>query len=249
MSHFLTLLRHELRALFIAPATYVAAVLFLLLMGYLYVANLGEYALRAQDLLPAERYFLWFFLTGFFLVPLLTMRSLAEERRTGTLGTLMTTAVSAGEIVLAKFLATYLYFLLFWLLTLAFPLLSVLVLEDTATADILLAPAPLMGSYAYIALSGCFFVAVGVFSSSLTRSQLVAAALTFCILFLVIFGSQLLSGVGGDGLLGSLLHYADLTQHYLDFSRGVLDSRPLFFYLTNTLLVLGLAILVVEGRA
>ena len=80
MGHFFTLVRHEVRLLFIAPSTYVASVLFILLMGFIYWATLRSMTLIPQDTSSISKYFSLFWLPIFFTVPLLTMRSIAEER-------------------------------------------------------------------------------------------------------------------------------------------------------------------------
>ena len=179
MKHFFSLLHHELRALIIAPSTYAAGVLFLVLMGWIYWRILLQFSLQPQEGLPASMFFQLFWLPVFFVVPLLTMRSIAEERRSGTLETLMTTPVSALEVVLGKFFAAYLFYCFLWLLTLGFPWLVSLSLDSTAASRTLMDRGALLGGYSFVAVSGFLFIAVGIFSSSLTRSQFVAGMLCF----------------------------------------------------------------------
>lgn len=251
MRHFWHLLTHELRVLALAPATYVAAVLFLTLEGLFFLGVLSEYAAAPQDGPPAAMFFQLFWVPVFFMVPLLTMRSLAEERRQGTLESLMTTPVTALEVVVAKFLAAYLFYVLLWTLTLGYPWLVDRALDSPLVTERLLDPGPLWGGYLFTFTSGLLFVAVGIFASSLTRSQLVAGLLAFSILFILILGPHVLLGGKQPWLswLEAPLEYFHLFRHLEDFSRGVVDSRPFFYYGTNALCLLGLATLVVESKA
>ncbi len=251
MKHFFSLLHHELRALLIAPSTYAAGVLFLFLMGWIYWRILLQYSIEPQEGLPASMFFQLFWLPVFFVVPLLTMKSVAEERRTGTLETLMTAPVSALEVILGKFFAAYLFYCLLWLLTLGFPWLVSITLDSSSTNGLLLDRGALLGGYSFVAVSGLLFIAVGIFSSSLTRSQFVAGMLSFCILFIIIIGMRELQEETMTWLpwFGETLEYMQIFRHLEDFSLGVIDTRPFFFYLSNSALVLGISVLVVEAKS
>ncbi|MGJ3244226.1 MAG: ABC transporter permease [Opitutales bacterium] len=254
MKHFFILLRHEVRLLLLSPSSYVAAVLFLVLMAVIYWAILQGFTVEAESDLPATFFFRVFWIPVFFVVPLVTMRSIAEERRLGTLETLMTTPASSLAVVLAKFSGAYLFYCLLWSLTLAFPLITRLVAPEVAETGRLLDGATLTGGYLFIAISGILFIAVGIFTSSLTRSQLVAGMLAFALLFLVITGGQLLELLpAADSAwlswLEAPLTYLQTFQHLEDFSRGIVDTRPFFYYLSLALLLLGLAVLTVEAKA
>ncbi len=250
MKHFFCLLHHELRALFIAPSTYSAGVLFLILMGWIYWRILLQFSLAPQDGLPANMFFQLFWLPVFFMVPLLTMKSVAEERRQGTLETLMTTPVNALEIIGSKFFAAYLFYCLMWLLTLAFPWIISIGLDSPAASRHLLDRGTLVGGYTFVAISGLLFIAVGIFSSSLTRSQFVAAMLSFCILFIIIVGMRELQEETMAWLpwLGEILSYVQIFKHLEEFSLGIIDTRPFFFYISNCALVLGLSVVMVEAK-
>ena len=175
MRHFSTIISHEIRALLYSGSTYIAAVLFLMFMASIFVTLLDDYTRFPQETTPAAVFFQLFWIPVWFMVPLLTMRSLAEERRLGTLETLLTTSVSTTEVVLGKFFASYLLYLLLWGSTVGFHF----ILHYYAADSRLLAPGPLIGGYLFIAVSGLLYIAVGIFASSLTRSQLVAAIITF----------------------------------------------------------------------
>jgi ABC-2 type transport system permease protein len=253
MSRLWVLCRHELRILLISPATYIAAVIALMAMGMLYLLTLLTVGESPQEMLPATLFFSTYWIPVLLVVPMLTMRSLAEERRLGTLETLLTTPINALQLVLAKFVAAYTFYLAVWLAAVAYPLIAALVLRQPDASAQLLDPAALIGGYAFIALSGLLFVAIGIFTSSLTRSQLVAGMLSFSIIFLLIVGVAALryfhiEGAGLNWLATPLAQYLQVFQHFNDFARGVIDTRPFAYYGSSALLVLGVASLVVESR-
>lgn len=249
MRHFPTILSHEIRALLFHPGTYVAAVLFLGVMGFVFAALLDDYSRTAHEVLPAVNFFRLFWVPVLFMVPLLTMKSLAEERRLGTLETLLTTPVSTAEVVLGKFGAAYALYLLLWGATLGFHL----VLHRYAGDPRLLAPGPLVGGYAFIALSGLLFVALGILASALTRSQAVAGILCFTLLFGLIIGLRFLEGAAALQTEAftparEAVEALQLFGHLEDFTSGVIDSRQVFFYLTGAVLALIFSILGVEAK-
>jgi ABC-2 type transport system permease protein len=235
--------------LFLSPSTYVAAVVFLGFMGFIFMRILEDYAGTPQDTSPAIAFFGLFFLPVWVMVPLLTMKSLAEERRSGTLETLLTSPVNSAEVVLAKFSAAYVLYLLQWLSTLGF----VFVLYRFARDPRLLDLGPLVGGYLFIAVSGLLYTAIGILSSAMVRSQAVAGIVAFAAIFALTLGLKLLSGItllqqNNVGLLHETLSSADVFRHLEDFTRGVVDTRQIVFYFTGTALALILSILGVEAK-
>lgn len=240
--------------LLIAPASYIAGVLYLLLMASMYYLALSKAAEAPQEVPPSVWFFQTFWVPVWFMVPLLTMRSIAEERRLGTLETLMTTPATALQVVLSKFLSAYLFYLLLWALTVPFPYIVHAYAGPSVPLDRLFDSASLVGGYSFIAISGLLYIAIGIFASSLTRNQLVAGMLSFCLLFVIILSGRLMMEfplVNVDWMQHSrdLVDYINSFEHLEDFSRGVLDSRPLFLYGSSTLLLLGLTTLMVESKA
>ena len=253
MRNFFTLLRHEIRMLMISPPTYVAAVLFLLLMGFLYWAILRGMVNAPQDDLPIVQFLNIFWIPVFFVVPLLTMRSIAEERNSGTLETLMTTPTSNVTMVFSKFLGAYSFYMLLWFLTLGFPLMTSTFFPEIDTNGYLLAKEPIIGGFAFLALSGIFFISIGIFASSITSSQLVAAMFSFTVLFVAIVGGQQLGNIAQSGTklplgLNALVNYLQIFDHLEDFSRGVIDTRPFFYYTSTGIFFLGLSTLMTEAK-
>ncbi len=249
MRHFFTILSHELRSLLFNPSTYVAAVLFLALMGFIFTGILDQYSKTPQETPPAAVFFQAFWIPVWFMVPLLTMRSFAEERRLGTLETLLTTSVSTTEVVLGKFSAAYLLYLAMWGSTFGFHV----VLQHYAPDPRFLDSGPLLGGYLFIAVSGLLYIAVGIFASSLTRSQSVAGILTWVILVALTIGLNYLAtapifGQESFHPFKTAVESAQVFQHLEDFTHGVIDTRQVFFYVTGAILALIFSILGVEAK-
>lgn len=249
MRHFFTILSHEIRALLFSAGTYIAAVLFLLVMAFVFVSILGDYTKTPQEAPPAAVFFRLFWLPVFFMVPLLTMRSLAEERRLGTLETLLTTPVSTAEVVLGKFVASYVLYLLLWASTLGFHYVLFRFARDARLLD----PGPLIGGYLFIAVSGLLFIATGIFASAMTRSQAVAGILCCTMLIGLILGLRYAADL--TVLNQEVLHPAkaavdslQIFQHLDDFTHGVVDTREIIFYFSGATLALIFSILGVEAK-
>jgi ABC-2 type transport system permease protein len=253
MKRFYYIFEHEIRVLLISPSTYIAACLFLFLQAILYLTLLEDYSRIAQDSLPSIDFFKIFWLPVFCMVPLLTMRSLAEERRLGTLETLLTTPITTFQIVTGKFLSSYFFYLFLWAITLLFPHLTVLALPSSSIDNRLIDPASWYGGFMFVSISGSFFIAIGIFCSSLTRSQLIAGMMTFIFLFIVIVGLQLIVDLPwikdiSKNWTQDWIGYFQIFEHLSDFSKGVFDTRPFFLYLSNTLLLLAITTLIVESK-
>jgi ABC-2 type transport system permease protein len=249
MRHFPTIISHEIRALLYSASTYIAAVLFLFVMAYFFMTILEDYTRFPQENSPATEFFQLFWIPVWFMVPLLTMRSLAEERRLGTLETLLTTSVSTTEVVLGKFFASYLLYLLLWGSTVGFHY----ILHYFAPDPRLLAPGPLIGGYLFIAVSGLLYIAVGIFASSLTRSQSVAAIVCCVILIGLTIGLKSLAAAPflNREALHTLKETAEsitVFEHLADFTHGVIDTRQIIYYVGGATLALIFSILGVEYK-
>lgn len=249
MRHFFTILSHEVRMLLVNPSTYIAATLFLAVMGFFFTGILQDYSREAQEVSPAQVFFQVFWFPVLFMVPLLTMRCLAEERRLGTIETLLTTPVTTTEVVLGKYFAAYLMYVALWTSTGGFFYILHRFAGDLRFLD----PGPLIGGYLFVGVSGLLFIAIGVFASSLSRNQAVAGILGFTMLFVLIFGLGFLhnaSWLNREVLQPAreIINYAQVIQHREDFTRGVVDTRQLLFYLSGTVLALIFSILSVEAK-
>jgi len=248
MRHFLTILSHEIRMLLVSPGTYIAAVFFLAFMGFIFTGILETYSAAPQETSPATVFFQLFWIPVLLMVPLLTMKSISEERRHGTLETLLTSPVTTTEVVLGKYGAAYFLYIVLWGSTGVF----FYILQKYAGDAHFLDSGPLYGGYIFIAISGLLFIAIGIFASSLSRNQAVAGFLCF-ILLAMLLGLNFISNadIFGQGLFTPVKTVADkarIFQHLADFSRGIVDTRQLLFYISGTTLTLILSILGIEAK-
>ena len=192
-----------------------------------------------------------FYLTPFFWLilllsaPLITMRLFALEKYSGTFETLMTTPVSDLQVVLAKFSAALIFYMVMWL-----PLLACILILRRYTSDPSALDWGTLGStFLGIFLIGCLYMAMGCFASSLTRSQIIAAMIALALgisLFLISFLAERLPVERGWAT--EVLAYTAMVEHMQDFSRGIVDTRCLVFYLSGMLFFLFLTHRVVESR-
>jgi len=247
MRPWLTLMRRELGAHFVSWTGYVVIAAVLFLMGLCFV-NLFE-ALNAE---PTEHpimeiffgtYYFWLILL--LSAPVITMRSFALEKFTGTFETLMTTPVSDLQVVLAKFSAAMVFHIILWL-----PLAGMVFLVRKYGNDPGAMDWGIMAStYLGILLLGALYMSLGCLASSLTRSMVIAAIIALTLggaLFLLSFLSFSMAGQGG--WWPRVFHHLSLIEHMNDFSRGIVDTRALVLFPSLTLFFLYLTLKVVESR-
>ncbi|RZK35834.1 MAG: gliding motility-associated ABC transporter permease subunit GldF [Pedobacter sp.] len=179
-----------------------------------------------------------------FLIPAITMRSFAEERREGTYVLLATRPLSDLQIILAKYLACV-ALLLFALIPTLIYYYSIYQLGlpkgnvDTGAVT---------GSYLGLFLLGNAFISIGIFASSVTKNQVIAFAVAVFLCFFAYSGFDSLSKVFELSLLETVLINFGINEHYQSISRGVLDTRDLIYFISFVLLFFGLTKLVVGGR-
>ena len=233
MRKTLALVHRELVAYFSSPLAYVVLTAFLFFNGYVFwliVAYLNDP--RTQAMAPLKLFFggtIFFWLFLLFVVPVITMRLLAEERRSGTLEVLLTSPVSEAQVVLGKFLAAWIFYLFLWLPTLVY----VFLLASRSPID----PGPVAAGYLGIALLGVLFSAVGLLTSALARNQIVAAIFAFAVL-VVLFSMGLLEQLVTAPALKTALSYMNLWEHMDDFSKGLVDTRRIVYQLSVAALCL-----------
>jgi len=243
MKGLVSVMGRELRAFFFSPLAYIVAALLLLVNGlvfWLIVSYLNDP--RAQFGAPLELFFgqtIYFWLVLVFVAPVLTMRLLSEERRSGTIEVLMTAPVTAGQVVVGKYLAALLFYCFLWLPTVAYPLLLAY-FEEVDWG-------PILAGYLGVLGIGAVFLAVGLLASSLTKSQLVAAILTFAML-IPLFTFGLLENLFNDESVRQMLSYLNLWQHMEEFGKGIVDTRRLVYYVSATVLFVFLSARALESR-
>jgi len=217
-------LARELRAYFFSPLAYAVLTFFLLINGFVFwliVSFLSNP--RSPGGAPAELFFgqtVFFWLVLLLITPAVTMRLLAEERRSGTIEVLMTAPVTETQVVLGKYFAALVFYAFLWLPTLIY----IGFLARYSTVDW----GPIGSSFLGILAIGAVFLAVGVFASSVSRNQVVAASLAFAILILL-FSFGLLENLFNQPWLKQAFSYLDVWSHMDDFSKGIVNTRRLVY--------------------
>jgi len=173
-----------------------------------------------------------------FIIPVLTMRILAEDRKNGTEVVLITSPVSLTGVVLGKYLATLFVYLVITVITFIYPII-LLAFGGQLTVQ-------LVGGYIGFILLGASFIAVGIFASSLTENQVVAVVIGFVSLLIMWIADSLGSMVGG--FAAKILSWFSLISRYEDFNKGILALSPIVYYLSFIAVFLFLTIRVIEKR-
>jgi ABC-2 type transport system permease protein len=251
MTATLSLIRREFSAYFLSPIAYVVMAVFLAITGhrfYLTLLQLTATGPKGADypmqLMLGDPQF-W--LVYLFIPPLLTMRLFAEERSTGTLEMLMTAPLTDWQVVLSKFTACFAFYIVMWLPTLAY--LPILLNLHLWTFQIGIDSRPVATAYLGIALAGAMFLALGLFFSSLVRSQMVAALLSlFFSLGFIVAGIWRPDMDTGSVLYRILFFFSVPLHFYRDFTRGVIDTRHLILYFSVAIFCLFLTVRSLESR-
>ncbi len=226
----------ELKTYFLTPFGWLIMAFAALMQGLILSTTLEAFENQAQSEslvhLNFTSPFFWFYFL--FLFPVLTMRLFSEENRSGTLEGLLTAPVRTWQVVLSKFFAAYTAFALLWI-----PAIVHFKLFTTIT-DV---PPPfvngeLYGAMTIIMLMGALFTAFGCLASALTSSQIIAGVVCVGILF-VHFLLGLVTTFFGDTIAAApLFDFLSSQNHLRDFSRGLIDTRPLAYYISAAAFVL-----------
>jgi ABC-2 type transport system permease protein len=227
----------ELRGYFASPIAWVMMALFALIFGRFFTVYLDYFlqqAMQAQfgGAPPQQNVNMQMIrpllsnasVLALFLLPMITMRTYAEEKRSGTIELLLTSPLKDIEIVLGKFIgAVGLYAAL-----LVVTLFHIGILFWYGSPGAGPEVKPIVTGYIGLLLLGACFISVGLFISSTTKNQMVAAAATFVLALL--FWIMDWSSDSAGPTLGPLLQYLSITQHFDDFGKGVIDTKHLIFY-------------------
>jgi ABC-2 type transport system permease protein len=247
MQPFLTLVRRELGMCYVSLIGYVIVAAIQFLLGLSFVIVLRALVNKPFDVPVTEAFFNngLFWLVMLLAPPIITMRTFAQEKSSGTYETLMTTPVGDAQVVLAKFTGALCFFMSAWLPLLAYPFLLKRFSVDLSQVD----TGALGGTFLGIFLFGSLYIALGCFASSLTRNQIIAAMNAFVIglgLFLLGYLTHILPPK--PGWQSAVLQHVSMIEHMKDFTRGMVDTRQVVFYLSLTALFLFLTLKVVESR-
>ncbi len=234
----LAIYKRELRSYFASPIGYVFVAVFLALSGFLFALNTLQPGSQGQGA-DVSTYFTLLTVIFVVLLPLLTMKSFSEEIKTKTDQLLLTSPVSLFSIVAAKFLAAYTVFAGTFLVSCC----NLLLLDLYGSPNV----AIILGHMIGILLIGAAFIAVGIFVSSLTENQLIAALGTIAILALFISFSFLNSYIDFYPIR-LLLSWLSVYNRFLIFSYGLFDFSALLYYASIVVIFLFLTIRVFEKR-
>ncbi len=236
MRNILTIAGKELRSYFTSPMAYVLAVFYLGIIGYIFIAVFllmpQAQTEHLRDLIGSM-----LFLT-LFVIPMLTMGLFAQERASGTMELLMTRPVRDWEVVIGKFLAIVSLFASVIIISLSYPV----ILEVVAKVDW----AMILTGYFGLLLAAAAFAALGIFASSLTSNQIAAAIIAvFMLLFLWLIGTLSYSV---SQSLGDVFKHLSVMENYQDFSKGIIDTKNILYFLSLIFVSLFLAVRTIENR-
>lgn len=239
----LTILKKEISGFLNSMVAYVTIIFFLVITGlFLWVfpeSSILDYGYAGLDSL--------FYIAPYvfmFLIPAITMRSFAEEKKEGTFELLTTQPVTDWQIILGKFGAGLSLVILSLIPTLVY---YYSVYELGATPGNLDSGA-VAGSYIGLLLLGCAFTSIGIFSSSITNNQIVAFIIAVFLCFIAFSGFDSISSLTSLGSLDTILINLGINAHYQSISRGVLDTRDLIYFLSFSALFLAATKTVLSTR-
>ena len=255
MNNIWTIAKKEIKSYFSSPIAYAVIFVFTALIGFFFYSIMWWFNSQAIQMSQNPNYGQYYqqlnvnqmvygplfgnmSIVLLLTLPLLTMRLFSEEKKSGTEELLYTSPLSVWQILLGKYLASLIVLLTMLGLT---GLLSVFTFSFGNPE-----PAPLLAGYLGIFLMGAAFIAVGIFFSSLTENQIVSAILTFGALLLFWVLNWASSAAGG--VAKSVLDYLSIFQHFEDFSKGIVDTTHLVYYLSFAFLGLFFTHSVIQSR-
>lgn len=211
------IVKKELYSYFVSPIAYIVITVFLVISGYFFSMILfyGQNA-ELRGVIHNMS------ITLLFISPIITMRLLAEEKKLGTIELLTTSPISLTHIVLGKYFASLILFLIISFITLEYPVFLLIY----GKPDI----GPMFSAYLGFILLGGVFLSAGLFASSLTENQIVATVIGFGILLML----WIISWAGGlvNGNIGSILSSLSVFEHFDSFTRGIIDVADCLYYIS-----------------
>lgn len=225
--------KRELQSFFDSLIAYIMLILFLGFSGFFTWVYGADIFLVGQASL--QSFFDIAFWTLFFFIPAITMRMLAEEKKTGTIELLLTKAVTDRQVVIGKFLACFLLVAI----AIAFTLPYYVTLANIGNVD----HGAVWCGYLGLLLMSAAYVSIGLFTSSITNNQIVAFLLALFIgLFFHIIFNVLASNM--SGFMGQLFHTLSLSVHFESLARGVIDTKDVVYFLS----IVGIGIVLAEAN-
>ena len=233
MNNIITIYKKELRSYFTSPVAYIVMVVFLIITGWFFTNGLflaNVVSMRSVfDIIP--------FILLFF-IPAISMRTFAEEKKSGTIELLLTKPITDYDIVIGKFLSTLSLAAITFLPTLVY----VVSMKFLGPLDI----GSIISAYIGLILMCGIYVGIGLFASSLTENQVIAFIVSFLIVFILFMMNKILVFIPAP--FNSILEYISSDYHFTSIARGVLDTRDLIYYFSGIYIMLLLTKTSLESR-
>ncbi|MBN2017234.1 MAG: ABC transporter permease [Candidatus Cloacimonetes bacterium] len=223
MHNIITIAKREIRSYFYTPVAYVLMTIFLLITGWFFGSELflvNEATMRNIFALTP--------LIFIFFIPAVTMRSIAEEKRSGTIELICTSPVKDSEIILGKFFAAFV--LLF--ATIFSTIIYVIILLILGKPD----GGVIVAGYLGLLFMGAAYAAIGMFGSTISKNQFVSFIIPFFVILILYLVDKFMYFV--PTWLGSILQYISVDYHFQNIARGVIDTRDIIYYLSLIFLFL-----------
>jgi ABC-2 type transport system permease protein len=244
MRNVLAIIERELRAYFTSPIAYVVLTIFVFLSGIFFRTILSQVMqmglisqMQAQQLGPRPMDMPGMISRGFlstmsvimlFMIPMITMGLFSEEKKRGTIELLLTAPLTDLQVILGKFFAAGSFFVIL-LLTTWIPMSALYIYGSPASG-------PILTAYLGLLLYGLSIIAIGLFISSLTENQIIAAVISFGAIMLL-WLVDVMAG-SAESTTKEVLTYLSILSHLDDFTKGVLATSHIIFYLSLTLVAL-----------
>jgi len=240
----LALLKKEINEFFSTVTGYVVVVVFLLAIGLFMWVFPGQYNVLDSGYATLNTLFTlapWIFL---FLVPAVTMRMIADEKKSGTMELLLTRPISDLQIVVSKYLASLILVLLALLPTLIYFFSLYHLGNPAGNIDV----GGTIGSYVGLFFLAAIYAAIGIFASSLTGNQIIAFIIALLIAFFFYMGFDLLSGMWIFSRIDLFIMDLGINAHYRSMSRGVIDTRDIIYFISVILVFIYLTKTIIQNR-
>ncbi|GHU37567.1 ABC transporter permease [Clostridia bacterium] len=231
--------KRELHAYFVSPVGYIFIVVFLIASGGLFTFT----AIQANESADISSYFTFVIFTFIVLIPLLTMRSLSEERKSKTEQMLLTAPVSLTGMIFAKFLAAFVLFAG----TLLVSCINFVVLYKYAANPGETNTAVLIGNVISILLIGSSFISIGLFISAMTENQLTAAILSIGAILFLLLSSYLFKDFS-NAAVRAVFDFLSIFSRFYNFTYGIFDINSIIYYVSIVIIFLFLTIRIYEIR-
>lgn len=234
MRKVLTIAGRELRSYFVSPMAYVVLAFYLGVCGLIFALTVT----MSQAEADMAGMFHTMVFVALMMAPVITMGLLSQEQATGSIELLMTNPVRDHEVIIGKYLGALTLFVIVLVGSLQFPLL----LDAFGEPDWM----AVLSGYIGVLLAGMAFIAIGLFSSALVANQIAAAVLGYVmLLFFWLIGWL---DMAAEGIIGDIAKQISILENFQDFAKGIIDSRPIIFFVSLIVFALFLSVRSLEGK-